>query len=304
MEEQNNLPVKNKWKVRLAILFLVLFAFFWSLGPFFFWVLFSFAAYFVFLAFYSSDIKISMFEQRRTPENPYRGYKSPDGAIAPPPQILFVRKIIRVFVITLAAMFAFFFLIGVFFGKDEEEVTAEPVKMTSVPEEDNVFNTYSNKGIEFFNQAQYDSALKYYNKALLISPDEQYTLYNKALAYYMKEEYRRSISIVKKCLRKHPDYNEAWWLLGDDYFFSNNYDSAILCLEKAYNNNYSDPNFLQQMAETYLKKDNRGKAKEFYLKVIEQDTTKIEAYRKLAELDPGNANIYRKKVNMLEQSSK
>ncbi len=307
MEESNEQPSKNKWPGRLAIFFLLLFAIFWSLGSFFFWLLFGLSSYFVFLAFYSSDVKFSIFEQKRAPENPYRAYQSSDRTSAPP-QVITLRKVFRLIILSFLALFVFFFLIGVFFGKDNETDNntseSEPVRIESesseVSESDQV-NAYTNKGNDFFNQPQYDSALKYYEKALAIDRNDQYALYNKALVYYMRKDYRRSMPIVKRCLRDHPDYNEAWWLLGDDYSSINNNDSAIYCLERAYNNNYTDPGFLQLMAEVYLKKDNREQAKVFYLKVIEQDTTKAEVYKKLAELDPGNAERYRRKINALER---
>lgn len=306
MEEPTDLPNKSKWSVRLAIVFLLLFAVFWSLGPFFFWILLGLSSYFIFLAFYSSDIKITLFEQRKAPENPYRAYP-PSDRTSVPPQVLTLRKVFRLIVLSFLALFVFFFLIGVFFGKDHEsnmDAKSEPVKIESensdVSEGDQV-NDYTNKGNDFFAQTNYDSALNYYERALALDRNNQYALYDKALVFYMRQDYRGSMKIVKKCLLDHPDYNEAWWLLGDDYSSVNNYDSAIYCLERAYNNNYSDPGFLQLMAETYLKKDNREQAKVFYLKVIELDTTKAEVYKKLAELDPGNAERYRRKVNALER---
>src|SRR5882672_7765170 len=97
MDEPDNLPTGNKWHVRLAILFLTLFAIFWSLGSFFFWVLFGLSAYFVFLAIYSSGLKINLFEQRRMPENPYRSYEPNAGQPTPSPQILTLRRVIRIF---------------------------------------------------------------------------------------------------------------------------------------------------------------------------------------------------------------
>ena len=309
MKEPTDLPNKSKWPTRLAIFVLLLFAIFWSLGPFFFWILLGGSSYFIFLALYTSDIKISLFEQRKAPENPFRA-SQPSDRTSVPPQGITLRKVFRLIVLSFLALFVFFFLIGVFFGKDDEsnmDAKSEPVKIESensdVSEGDKV-NDYTNKGNDFFSQPQYDSALKYYEKALAIDRNDQYALYNKALVYYMRQNFRGSIPIVKKCLRDHPEYNEAWWLLGDDYSSVNNYDSAIYCLERAYNNNYSDPGFLQLMAETYLKKDNRKQAKVFYLKVIAQDTTKAEVYKKLAELDPGNANEYRKRANKLEQAPK
>ena len=160
------------------------------------------------------------------------------------------------------------------------------------------------RGMLFFNQANYDSALWYYEKALVANSEDQYALYNKALVFLTKQDYRKSISVVKKCLRLHPDYNEAKWLLGDDYYWLRDYDSAQVTLEQAYDNGYKDPGFIQLLGDVYLKNDNRSKATEFYKQVIALDTTRAEVYKQLIELDPENAEWYRKKANSLESTSK
>jgi tetratricopeptide (TPR) repeat protein len=176
-----------------------------------------------------------------------------------------------------------------------ESVTNE--NSESVPTDDNP--SLTDKGNTFFNQAQYDSALLYYEKALALDPGDQYAQYNRALVFFMKKEFRKSITLTKKCLREHPDYNEAWWLLGDGYSSVNNFDSAAVCLEKAYRNDFNDPNFLQLMGDVYRQQNNLPKAAEFYKKVILQDTTKVEVYQQLIDLDPDNADLYRQKVKGL-----
>ncbi len=301
MEEEPNNEV-NPWYKRLALLSILLFALFWSLGSFFFWTLLGLSAVFGFMALYSSGIKISLFDRPAQTQNPHRPY---EALPASPEQnkLMMVRKVIRVFVIGSGAILTLLFLIGIFSDKDTDSSSeAVQVDLTEPPGTDEA-TTFTDKGNVFFDQAQYDSALYYYEKVLGTDPENQSALYNKALVFYMKKDFRRSITWARRCLRLYPDYNVAWWLLGDDYSSVNNLDSASSCLEKAYANDYSDPGFLQLMADVYFKKGNRTKAKELYLKVLEQDSTKPDVFRQLAELDPANADRYRKKASALEQSS-
>jgi predicted Zn-dependent protease len=110
--------------------------------------------------------------------------------------------------------------------------------------------------------------------------------------------------IIKRCLRDHPDYNEGLWLLGDDFYSVSYYDSAILTLEKAHQNNYDDPGFLQLLGDAYRKKNNRSKAAELYKEVLARDSSRAEVYRQLAELEPSRAAWYQKKADAIEESPK
>jgi tetratricopeptide (TPR) repeat protein len=292
---------KNKWPVRLAVLFCFLFALFWSLGSFFFWTLLGLSAYFVFLAFYSSDAKISWFNRRSTSESPYPAYRRSSRKTPPQDQLSLGRKIIRALVIGFGGMLVLLFIAGIFAKQNTDPSSESTGTNSSEPAATNEDTDYVGRGNDFFDKTQYDSALINYDKALAIDPENQYALYNKALVFYMKKDYRRSIGLVKKCLRLYPDYDTGWWLMGDDYSSLNNNDSAAICLDKAYSHGYSDPGFLQLMGDVYLKKNDRVKARELFLKVITQDSSKAEVYRQLADLDPENADLYRKKARALEQ---
>ncbi|MEJ0054435.1 MAG: CDC27 family protein [Bacteroidota bacterium] len=288
--EPNSTSDKSKWYERLAWLSLVLFSIFWSVDPFFFWTLLGVSMAFWFFAFYYSDVKISIFNSPPKQAN----FRQPYGTAGSSPSSLppdLTRKIIRTIIIIAGSFIFFLFVVGIFSGNNDDtstEVASEPEKQTSVTNT-NDNPSFMDRGIDFFNNGDYDSAIFYYDKVLQFNSDDVDGIYNKALVYYMKKDYRKSISLVKKSVRLSPDYNTGWWLLGDDYYSMNQYDSAMISLEKAYNNNYNEPGFLELLGDTYLKKDNRSKAKEMYLKVIEQDTTDADVYRHLAELDPSNA---------------
>ncbi|NOT75314.1 MAG: tetratricopeptide repeat protein [Cyclobacteriaceae bacterium] len=303
MQPTNNIESKRKWCTLLSVLFLLLFAIFWSLGSFFFWTLLGLSISFGAFALSYSGVTISFFNNPTRNQNPFQSRPSNFGATDSHGQAI-QKKVFRTFAIIGGVIFIFI-IIGLF-SSDEESQTSEPVEIESsstsaVTETDNSFNS---KGTEYFDKGQYDSALYFYNKSLEINPDDIDATYNKALAYFMKEDYRKSISIVKKCLQQNEDYNPGWWLLGDDYYSVREYDSAIISLQRAYNNQYEEPGFLQLFGNAYLKQGNNEKAKEFYLKVIEQDTTQADVYRQLIQLDPENANEYRSRASALEKNSR
>jgi hypothetical protein len=307
MDETSTSGKESKWPKRLGFIFLLLFALLWSLGPFFFWTLLSLAGYFFFLHFYHSTRFLdsirqtfSSFGTKSPPTNPYQTFRprsSPTPGVPSPVQ---VAKIIRGIVIGFVSLFFFFFLIGIFFGDDESATPEEYTVTEATPEEDNGTTYWNDKGNAALQNELKDSALYYYDQALAIDPENMYALYNKGLAYILRQEYRRGNGLARRCLTYHPDYDPAWWLLGYSYDLTNETDSSLYCLEQAYSHDYSEPDFLQLLAEVYIKKGRRPEALAVYEKVVAMDTTKADIYRKMAELDPANAEVYLSKARAVE----
>ncbi len=291
MEEPENLAPGKKWHKRLAVGFLLLFATLWSLGSFFFWVLGGLSAIFAVLSLNSSGIKLPSFDPFARQAN---SYNSPGSGTSPRKPLNSGRFIL----IFMGVVLSISILVSIF--SSPESVPAENSSDTNdEPTRDGDVASLTDKGNAFFNESQYDSALRYYKMALKLDASDQYAQYNMALVFFMMKDYRMSMGLIKKCLREHPDYNEAWWLLGDGYYSTNKYDSAAVSLERAYNNQFNDPNFLQLLGDVYQAQSNLSKATELYKKVIEQDTTKIEVYQQLIALDPDQAEFYRTKVKAL-----
>ena len=306
MTERSESDYKGKWLKIAGYLFLFLFALLWSLGPFFFWTTLLLAGYFFFLHFYRStrlqdSIReaFSAFGEKRPPMNPYQSFRARTATPLGKDTAVNPQKIIRGIVISFLSLFLFFFLIGVFFGEEQNE-PQEETTMTEIPVEDNGTTYWNEKGNAALQNDLKDSALYYYDQALAIDPENMYALYNKGLAYVLRREYRRGNGLAKRCLRYHSDYDPAWWLLGYSYDLTNETDSSLYCLEQAYQHNYAEPDFLQLLAEVYVKKDKRTEALTVYQKVIEMDTTRADVFRKMAELDPENAEQYLQKARALE----
>jgi tetratricopeptide (TPR) repeat protein len=295
VNEQNTSTDKGKWARIVAIIFAALFAIFWSLDSFFFWSLLGGLIYFTFLTFHLSGAQLNFFQRNQNDRDPHRY----ENSARPGSQVNPAARIVRIVVFSVIGFFMFLILIGIFFGEETPaEENAEPSQQTT----SNVDMDDNSKGNAFFSDGNYDSALWYYERVLAKNSQDRDGLYNKSLVYFMKKEYRRSIPLARKCLTLYPDNNDAWWLLGDNYYEISYLDSAVYALEKAYGNDFRETAFLQLMGEVYLKRGARDKAKESYLQVIKKDSSNVEAFRALIELDPDNADRYRNRVTRLEQA--
>lgn len=308
MPEEN--PESNKkasWPARLFVISLLLFAIFWSVGPFFFWTLFWLSVYFAFLSLYTSEsvagffsrVKESFGNQPTATTNPYQTFRprTPGGV----PARMNPRALVAIIIIGFFTFFIITTIIAVFSSSDETPVETETESIVESPAEDDKTTYWNERGNAALQNDLRDSALYYYDKALEIDPQNVYALYNKGLAYVLGQDYRRGNGYARRCLTYHPDYDPAWWLLGYSYDLTNTTDSALFCLEKAYFNGYSQPDFVQLMAEVYVKKDRREDALAAYKKLVDLDTTKVDAWRKMAELDPSNSEVYLKKARALER---
>ncbi|MDZ4715001.1 MAG: tetratricopeptide repeat protein [Cytophagales bacterium] len=300
MNKSDNQPLPDKWKGRLALLFLGLFALLWSLGSFFFWVLLGLCAYFGVLWIVSTGASKSLFSsvaQHRpsarfttaSPQAPPVTQRSTTGTVL---------RFIRILLIFFAGLFLFLFLVGLFSGDDE---SVDPTN-TESPAAGGDTTWWNSKGNAAMDQSNYDSALIYYDRALARDPRDRYALYNKGLVFTMQKNYRRSNQMARHCLRVHPDYDPAWWLLGYNYDIQDNPDSALYALEKAYFNGYKEPDFLDLIADVYVRKNRKSSALEAYQRLIAIDSTRAAVYRKMAELDPSNAEKYIQKAARMEQA--
>jgi len=305
MDENPASGKENKWPKRLGFLFLFLFALLWSLGPFFFSTLLALSFYFFFLHFYRSSDFLHSFRQifstpgkKSPPTNPFQSFRPRPAASSGTATSIPTEKVIRGFVLGFMIMFFTFFLVGIFFGDDESE-PIENIQATETIEEDDGTASWIDKGNAAFQNDLKDSALFYYDQALAIDPENRYALYGKGLAYVLRQEYQRGNGFARRCLASHPDHDLAWWLLGYSYDLTNQTDSALYCLEQAYQHDFSDTGFLQLLAEVYVKKNRRADALAMYQKVIETDTTQADLYRKMAELDPAHSEEYLRKARAL-----
>ncbi len=305
-------PSSPKWPKRLALLFTLLYAIFWSLGPFFSWTLFALAAYFFFLALYTSgsvrDGLQKLWASGRPASAPRFAprptYQPPPGPSVEPDAAAIIKKIFRVIrfiIIGFVSIIFILFLIGVFLVDDETAPAQEETVTTDTQQPVSQVDYFTEKGNTARDNGLNDSAHYYFDEALRLEPQNIYTLFDKGRAYILSNDFSRGNALARRCLRYRADYREAWWLLGYSYDQMNYTDSALYCLESAKRLDFSDPGFLDLLGQVYEKKGRPNDALETYRKLITLDTTKADVYRKLAALDPEHANEYLQKAAALEK---
>ncbi|MBY0436321.1 MAG: tetratricopeptide repeat protein [Cyclobacteriaceae bacterium] len=303
MEQPQEPSGQAKLYRALTLTSALLLAIFWSLGTFFFWSLLGLTASFAVLWFFASGADI--FKNVEWPSFSGGSRKRPRDVYGrPAPNPAPVRNMLRTFIILFGLMFGFFFLVGLF-SDDEEEtpVTVEgeaPVEQVQATE-DPAAAVWNEKGATAYNNNSYDSADYYFNKALQIDPKDMYALYNRGLVFSARKQYRRAIESTRYCLRLYPDYNYAWWLLGDTYNYMNNYDSALYCLEHIYDKGFGELDFLTLLGQVYQNRRNTENAVAIYQEILQQDSSRVEAYEQLAKLDPEKSDWYRTKKKVWSQ---
>lgn len=303
-KEDLNIPQlqrKARRATRAAVVFSFLLALFWSVDAFFIWLFLGAIVYCLFLVwFYNRQTKPDTNGDMQSP----LFASSPSAAV---PEILKNRAKIFLPVLLGMMILAIVIKMSVSSSSGEEETPAETNESENRAEQSGLNNaehidSLTNKGNDLYNQGKYDAALNYYNEVLALDPGNQYALYDKALVYYSKKESNRTVPILLDCIRQHPDYGDALWLLGDVYYDRNNLDSAKICFDRAYQSGLRKGNFLELMASAYERQD-RSKAIELYKESLEQDSTLIGCYRKLAELDPSHSEKYMKMMARWNKSN-
>lgn len=282
-------PAKVKRYTRLTIVCAFLLALLWPVGGYFFWIFGGFIAYFLFLIWYYSP-RQQREESRATWSRPNRAGASQPASIG---------KKIRMFVIVFVAfffiVFVFLLVVGLIVGDPNEETSLDVnTEQTFNPES---IDDLTNRGNDFYNQAQYDSALKYYDRVLELAPDNQYALYNKSLVYHSKQEYRLAIALARRCINLYPEYGYAYYLLGDEYNAVSKPDSALVCYEQAYNLEVRDFDLLKNLGDAYANKNNSANAVRYYKEAIGQDSTQVAVYQQLLLLDRNNAPWYQQQID-------
>ena len=279
---------KSSRYLRLTIVSCALLALLWPLGNFVFWIMLGFISYFGFFAYYYQPKAKPIFGRSDAAQ---RHQGNPVAALW---ETIKRTKSIQ-FAIAMGVLGFFIVLFAPnFTSSDSEEL--QPMDQQTVN-----IDSLVDLGNEKYNRGEYESALNHYDEVLQVDPTNQFGLYNKALVYYSKKDYRKSISLVNYCIQQNPDYGPAYYLLGDDFKFIDKADSALYFFEKAYELGVRDPGLLQNLGDIYYDQNENKTAIQFYKQALGQDTTLIFVYERLAELEPSQAENYRRRAALVKK---
>jgi tetratricopeptide (TPR) repeat protein len=138
------------------------------------------------------------------------------------------------------------------------------------------------RGTSLYNLKKYDEAIKDYNKAIVIIPQNEFAFYNRGLARFAKKEYDKAIEDYNLILNLNSDCADEYYnVRGSAWKKKNKYDKAIADYTKAIE---IKPDF----GNAYYNRGLAKKEKDTDLKGSKQD------FEKYLELTLGENDIWYK----------
>jgi Tfp pilus assembly protein PilF len=156
-------------------------------------------------------------------------------------------------------------------------------------------------GVGWRDREGYDSAEAAFEKAVDLDPAYQEALYNLALTHHYQKNYEKSLRESLQLIRESPEYMEAILLTGSNYYAQQRYDSAIYFYEDVYGKGQRGAWLCHVMAYIYDTRGDQQRAIPLYQEALSYDSNLLAVYERLGELFPGaDGNSYRQKVQELK----
>lgn len=151
---------------------------------------------------------------------------------------------------------------------------------------------------------QYDSAIIFYDKALSVDPSYEKAAYQKATVLSYQKKYPQSIALLKDLLVEDPAYGDASQLIGDNYYNQQQYDSALRWYNKAYHGGIRNRYLFHLMGYIHQTKGDNANAIKFYQQALQYDSSVLDIYQRLGGLLQGQeGDVYRKTAAELEKEN-
>jgi tetratricopeptide (TPR) repeat protein len=150
-------------------------------------------------------------------------------------------------------------------------------------------------------QEQNDSALIMYDKALALNPEYEVARYQKALVLSYQKRYDESVNESKNLLELNPQYLEAMQLIGDNYYSQEKYDVAETWYDSAYAKGLRNRYLCHLMGYINQTKGKTPQAINLYKEALKYDSSVVDIYERLADIVPDNEkNWYKRKISQLQ----
>lgn len=108
------------------------------------------------------------------------------------------------------------------------------------------------KALSEVDKKNYDEAIKLFDKALKISPDNLSLLYEKGFAYYLKRDFKTAIVIFKDLLIKNIQEPNCYILLGNSLDYEDHLDSARIVYNLGISKFPSNGALYYQLGNSYV----------------------------------------------------
>ena len=89
------------------------------------------------------------------------------------------------------------------------------------------------RGLAYFNKAQYDRSIQDYNQVLQTDPSNSIAFYSRGLMYVYKGDYDHALPDFNEAIRLNPNFAEAFSNRGDAYTAKGNFDLAFQDYDRA-----------------------------------------------------------------------
>ncbi len=136
---------------------------------------------------------------------------------------------------------------------------------------------FKNLGYAFFKTEMYDEAQREYNKILELEPDNSEANFYLGLIEMKRENWDRAVDLLEKSAAKEQRAN-IFNNLGFALEKLNRKEEAVVKFEKAWNLEPGNKKALNNLGRNYYQLNEFDKAKDFFLKSIENDNTQYLPY--------------------------
>jgi tetratricopeptide (TPR) repeat protein len=85
-------------------------------------------------------------------------------------------------------------------------------------------------------------------------------------------------------------------VLGDNYYSQEQFIQALDWYKQAYDKGAKTAGLLNVMAYIYDQQNQKGEAIRFYKEALQQDSSLVDVYTRLADLEPSYSDWYKKKA--------
>lgn len=143
-------------------------------------------------------------------------------------------------------------------------------------------------GKHYFNNNDYNSAIKYFKKSIELNPDFAEAYYNLGVSFYYNKDLQQAISFLKKSIEIKNDYAKAHYSIGLAYYELKDFDNAIVNLLTFTQLEPENPNAHFDLAVAYA---DRFRKKELSQNIASDDLNDLKEalkhYLKAEDLKPG-----------------
>ena len=153
----------------------------------------------------------------------------------------------------------------------------------AIQQDSKFWEAYYNLGITYFNDQDYDNALKQFDVIITSLPSFEKSYYGRGMIYWRKEDYVKAKVDFVKVTEFNPNDFRAFYYLGKISVLLKQYDDANKYLKKAAEINPDFADIYYEMGNIYFQQQNFRLGIPHYKKAVELDPENRDSHQRLGE---------------------